>query len=41
VKFGAEYLAIWHHNGMSSLLPEDPAALERVIAEIVDVARRS
>lgn len=38
---GVEYLAVWHHNGMSSLLPEDPDALERVIAGIVDIARRS
>ncbi len=32
---GVEYLAIWHHNGMSALLPEDPAAIERVIRRII------
>ena len=32
---GADYLAIWHHNGMSSLLPEDPAAVEGVIRGII------
>ncbi len=38
---GAEYLAIWHHQGMSALLPDDPQGLERAIDAILREAHRT
>ena len=38
---GVDYLAIWHHQGMSALFPGDPQGLERTIDAILREVHRS